>query len=242
MNYLIPIVFHFSNFFLFSFLWYWSGHYLNEFFAIPKPYNIGIAFLACAFLAYKIYQFYRINRPIFNDIDYENDESNGITKGKTHWINWFIPILLLIVSGLFSLAQSPEIKNVKKINKKIMADKIKLEKAKNIQWKKIGESKNSELFIEPTKYTLPIPLRKITILLNSTGSFKINNKEAKSTVADVEIDCSLNNYRVINKKSFSKKNGLGINLSSNSKVKEWKIIKKLSSIKNVKNYVCKKIN
>ena len=240
MNYLINITFHITNFFLFAFLSYWAGHYLNTLFQIPEPYNFIISLVGSGFFSYKIYKYFKSHRPVFNDIDYEKDNYEGKVKEKISWFSWIIPIFILIGIGLFSLAKSPSIQNLKSMNKKLIANKIKLDETKNIKWKSLSKSKKWELFIKPTTYTLPIPVRKITILVNSTSSFKIKEKKGKSTLAIMEIDCSINKYRFINRKSFTEKNGLGVLLYSNSIVKEWNIIKETSHFKNVREYVCKK--
>ena len=129
MNYLINITFHFANFFLFAFLSYWSGYYLNTLFQITEPYNYIIGLIGCGFLSYKIYQYFKVHGPVYNDIHYEKDNTEHIGKEKSSWTSWLWPIIFLIGIGLFSLAKSPEIKKIRKFSKEQANTKLDQKKA-----------------------------------------------------------------------------------------------------------------
>lgn len=238
MNYLINIIFHITNFFVFAFLSYWSGYYLNTLFQIPEPYNFITGIVGCGFLSYKIYQYFKLHRPVFNDIDYEKDNTEHIGKQNSSWKVWVWPIIFIIVIGLFSLSKSPEIKNIRKISKEQAKAKLELKKATEIDWHYIGQNKKLKYYANPLISKSSIPVRNIEILLNSLTTFKINEKKAKSKIVTMKIDCVKETYSIIHSKSYSDENGLGTLLYSNSKVQDAKVITKGSSIQKIKEYLC----
>ena len=238
MNYLINITFHITNFFLFAFLSYWAGHYLNTLFQIPEPYNFIISLVGSGFFSYKIYKYFKSHRQVFNDIDYEQDKTRNSEKEKSSWMSWLWPIILLIGIGLFSLAKSPEMKNIRKFSKDQANAKLEQKKAE-IKWEYIGNNKKLKIYAQPTTSTSLIPVRNIVILLNYINSFPINEKKAKSKIITIKIDCITEIYSILNSKSYSDEDGLGSMLFENSKVQETKLIKKGSDIQKIKEYLCK---
>jgi hypothetical protein len=239
LNYLINVTFHISNFFLFAFLSYWSGYYLNTLLQITEPYNYITGLVGCGFLSYKIYQYFKVHRPVFNDIDYEKDNPEYTVKKKSSWTSWLWPIIFIIGIGLFSLAKSPEIKNIRKFSKEQAKAKLEQKKVAEINWHYIGKNKKLKIYAKPTIFKSAIPVRNIVILLNSFSSFKINEKKSKSKIVTMKIDCITEIYSIVNSKSYSNENGLGTMLFENSKAQERKRIKKGSGIQKIKEYLCK---
>ena len=239
MNYLINITFHFANFFLFAFLSYWSGYYLNTLFQITEPYNYIIGLIGCGFLSYKIYQYFKVHGPVYNDIDYEKDNTELTGKDKSSWTSWLWPIILLIGIGLFSLAKSPEIKKIRKFSKVQAKANLEQKKEAEFKWQYIGKNKKLKIYAQPTTSTSPIPVRNILILLNYSNPFLINEKKAKSKIVIMKIDCITEIYSIVNSKSYSDTDGLGKMLFENSKVQETKVIKKGSGTQKIKEYLCK---
>jgi len=241
LNYLINITFHFANFFLFAFLSYWSGYYLNTLFQITEPYNYIIGLIGCGFLSYKMYQYFKVHGPVYNDIDYEKDNTEHIGKEKSSWTSWLWPIIFLIGIGLFSLAKSPEIKKIRKFSKEQANAKLEQKKEAEIKWEYIGNNKKLKIYAQPTTSTSLIPVRNIVILLNYINSFPINEKKAKSKIITIKIDCITEIYSILNSKSYLDEDGLGSMLFENSKVQQTKEIKKGSSIQKIKEYLCKNL-
>ena len=239
MNYLINITFHFANFFLFAFLSYWTGYYLNTLFQIAEPYNYIIGLIGCGFFSYKIYQYFKVHGPVYNDIDYEKDNTEHIGKEKSSWTSWLWPIILLVGIGLFSLAKSPEIKKIRKFSKEQANAKLEQKKPAEIKWKYIGKNKKLKIYAQPTTSRSLIPLRNIVILLNYNNSFPINKKKTNSKIVTMKIDCIKERYSIVNSKSYSDADGLGTMLFENSKVQETKGIKKGSGTQKIKEYLCK---
>ena len=239
MNYLINITFHITNFFLFAFLSYWAGHYLNTLFQIPEPYNFIISLVGSGFFSYKIYKYFKSHRQVFNDIDYEQDKTRNSEKEKSSWMSWLWPIILLIGIGLFSLAKSPEMKNIRKFSKEQANAKLEQKKVTKIKWQYIAKNNKLKIYAQPTTSKGLFPIRKILILLNYNSSFLINEKKAESKIITMKIDCVAEIFSIENSKSYSDEDGLGTMLSENSKVQETKLIKKGSSIQKIKEYLCK---
>ena len=239
MNYLIDIIFHITNFFVFVFLSYWSGHYLNTLFQIPEPYNFITGIVGCGFLSYIIYKYFKLHRPVFNDIDYEKDNTEHIEKQNSSWKVWVWPIIFIIGIGLFSLSKSPEIKNIRKISQEQAKAKLEQKKSTEINWHYIGKNKKLKFYAKPTISKSSIPVRNIEILLNSLTTFTINEKKEKSKIVTMKIDCIKEIYSIIDSKSYPDENGLGTMLYSNSNVQEAKAITKGSVIQRIKEYLCK---
>ena len=203
MNYLINIIFHISNFILFGFLSYWSGHYLNTLLQIAEPYNYITGLVGCGFLSYKIYQYFRVHRPIFNDIDYEKDNPEHTGKEKSSWTSWLWPIIFIIGIGLFSLAKSPEIKKIKKMRKEISINKSKLEENKKIKWKYYGKNKDFSFYARSELIKPAYTLRSLEILFNYNKTYQVNQKSAKSTTAILKIDCKTNKFSIFDSKCLN---------------------------------------